>query len=124
VNVPRLAAEGRWEAAAFLAPEQVGRRGSTPASDVFALGGLLAYAATGQLPFGDGSAGDLLQRIARADPLPEALAIADSELRDLVTACLHADPARRPTAAQVVAMATAHRKKAGRSPRSRRRGTA
>ncbi|MEU1051363.1 serine/threonine-protein kinase [Streptomyces sp. NPDC005876] len=80
----------------FMAPEQVRGDRVGPACDVFCLGSVLAYAATGTLPFGnaDSSVHALMFRIAQEEPrldgVPESLA-------DLVRACLRKDPAARPT---------------------------
>ncbi|MFF7902695.1 protein kinase [Streptomyces sp. NPDC088817] len=80
----------------FMAPEQVRGDRVTTACDVFCLGSVLAYAATGALPFGgaDSGAHALMYRIAETEPdldaLPEGIA-------DLVGACLRKDPAARPT---------------------------
>ncbi|MFF3847030.1 protein kinase [Streptomyces sp. NPDC002328] len=80
----------------FMAPEQVRGERITPACDVFCLGSVLAYAATGALPFGsvDNGAHALMFRIAEEEPdltgLPEGIA-------DLVRGCLRKDPAARPT---------------------------
>ncbi|WP_441349202.1 serine/threonine-protein kinase, partial [Streptomyces sp. NTH33] len=85
----------------FMAPEQVRGDRITPACDVFCLGSVLAYAATGVLPFGGADSGvhALMFRIAEEEPaldtLPEGIA-------DLVRACLQKDPAARPTLDQVV----------------------
>jgi hypothetical protein len=85
----------------FMAPEQVRGDRVTPACDVFCLGSVLAYAATGTLPFGGADSGvhALMFRIAQEDPdledLPEGLA-------ELVGDCLHKDPAARPTPAQIL----------------------
>ncbi|GLY88259.1 serine/threonine-protein kinase [Actinoallomurus iriomotensis] len=86
----------------FMAPEQAGGGEVTAASDVFALGSLLAYAATGVLPFGDGTTGEVLYRIIHTEPDPAALDCHDDGLRALITRCLDKDPARRPTPAQIV----------------------
>ncbi|MFF3012728.1 protein kinase [Streptomyces sp. NPDC057939] len=88
----------------FMAPEQVLGGPITPACDVFCLGVLLAYAATDRLPFGDaqqpgGDAG-LLLRIIEAEPDLDGV---PAELRPLVAACLHKDPAARPDPAEVQA---------------------
>ena len=80
----------------FMAPEQVRGDRVTPASDVFCLGSVLAYAATGTLPFGSAGSGvhALMFRIAQEEPdlsgVPEGIA-------DLVRDCLRKDPAARPT---------------------------
>ncbi|MCE7551689.1 serine/threonine-protein kinase [Streptomyces thermodiastaticus] len=86
---------------AFMAPEQVRGERITPACDVFSLGSVLAYAATGVLPFGTADSGvhALMFRIAQEEPdlraVPESLA-------DLVGACLRKDPAARPSVAEIV----------------------
>ncbi len=80
----------------FMAPEQVRGDRITPACDVFCLGSVLAYAATGTLPFGTANSGvhALMFRIAQEEPdlsgVPEGIA-------DLVRDCLRKDPAARPT---------------------------
>lgn len=80
----------------FMAPEQVRGDRITPASDVFCLGSVLSYAATGSLPFGSADSGipALMFRIAEDEPdltgVPEGIA-------DLVLACLRKDPAARPS---------------------------
>ncbi|MFD7812478.1 serine/threonine-protein kinase [Streptomyces sp. NPDC059785] len=79
----------------FMAPEQIRGDRITPACDVFCLGSVLVYAATGKLPFGSADSGvhALMFRIAQEEPdltgLPESLT-------DLVRDCLHKDPAARP----------------------------
>ncbi|MDN5382791.1 serine/threonine-protein kinase [Streptomyces sp. LB8] len=85
----------------FMAPEQVRGDRITPACDVFCLGSVLAYAATGALPFGGADSGvhALMYRIAEEEPdlegVPEGIA-------DLVRDCLRKDPAARPTLDQIV----------------------
>ncbi|MFC9860506.1 MULTISPECIES: bifunctional serine/threonine-protein kinase/ABC transporter substrate-binding protein [unclassified Streptomyces] len=85
----------------FLSPEQATGGGTTagPASDVFSLGCLLAYAATGRPPFGSGAVDALLYRTVH--DRPDLDGIDDAELRTLLTACLAKDPGERPTAAQL-----------------------
>ncbi|MBO0918017.1 protein kinase domain-containing protein, partial [Streptomyces laculatispora] len=84
----------------YLTPEQVEGREAGPASDLFVLGLLLAYAATGSTPLADGPAAEAAERIAHTDP--ELAAVPDA-LRDLVARCLAKDPADRPTAGAVAA---------------------
>ncbi|MCI3278598.1 serine/threonine-protein kinase [Streptomyces cylindrosporus] len=85
----------------FMAPEQVRGDRITPACDVFCLASVLAYAATGALPFGTANSGvhALMFRIAQEEPdlegVPEGIA-------DLVRDCLKKDPAARPTLDQVL----------------------
>ncbi|WP_329279260.1 protein kinase domain-containing protein [Streptomyces sp. NBC_00691] len=84
---------------AFMSPEQASGQEHPPAGDVFALAGVLVFAATGHGPFGTGSAADLLYRVRYAEPdlsgVPEALL-------PLLTACLSKDPAARPTTGTLV----------------------
>ncbi|WP_393060461.1 protein kinase [Streptomyces sp. LN549] len=84
----------------YLTPEQVAGQEAGPASDLFVLGLLLAYAATGSTPLADGPAAEAADRIAHTDPRLDAV---PDELRDLVARCLAKDPADRPTAGAVAA---------------------
>ncbi|KNB49250.1 serine/threonine-protein kinase [Streptomyces caatingaensis] len=85
----------------FMSPEQVRGLETTPASDVFCLGSVLAYAATGRMPFGtaDSGAHALMFRVAEEEP---DLAGLPGPLLPLVSACLAKDPADRPTPGQVL----------------------
>ncbi|MFD5567638.1 bifunctional serine/threonine-protein kinase/ABC transporter substrate-binding protein [Streptomyces cadmiisoli] len=79
----------------FLAPEQARAEPATAASDVFALGCLLAYAATGRPPFGTGAVDALLYRTVHDEPDLDGV---PDDLRELLERCLAKDPAARPTA--------------------------
>ncbi|MFE6780199.1 protein kinase [Streptomyces sp. NPDC057702] len=82
----------------FLAPEQVRGAAVTPATDVFALGATLAYSATSDSPFGQGSSEVMLYRVVHEEPqlagVPDALA-------PLLHACLSKDPEDRPSTLQL-----------------------
>ncbi|MGW7672850.1 bifunctional serine/threonine-protein kinase/ABC transporter substrate-binding protein [Streptomyces sp. NPDC054775] len=86
----------------FLAPEQAQARAGEvgPPSDVFSLGCVLAYAASGRRPFGTGYAVGVLFRAVHEAP---DLADVPGELRALIEACLAKDPTKRPTAVEVAA---------------------
>ncbi|WP_333777461.1 serine/threonine-protein kinase, partial [Streptomyces sp. IBSBF 3136] len=96
----------------FMAPEQVRGDRITPACDVFCLGSVLAYAATGVLPFGGTNSGvhALMFRIAQEEPdldgLPEGIA-------DLVRDCLRKDPAARPSLDRILELTGAEDTVAG-----------
>ena len=84
----------------FMSPEQAEGREVGPPSDIFSLGAVLAFAATGQGPFGTGSTPALVYRVVHSLPNLDHL---PAEVRPLVERCLAKDPARRPTAAQLLA---------------------
>ncbi|WP_406014704.1 serine/threonine-protein kinase [Streptomyces sp. NBC_00984] len=84
---------------AYMSPEQASGQEQTPAGDVFALAGVLVFAATSHGPFGGGQAADLIYRVRYADPdltgVPHSLA-------PLLARCLSKDPALRPTTQRLV----------------------
>ncbi|MFG1807034.1 serine/threonine-protein kinase [Streptomyces sp. NPDC049040] len=82
----------------FLAPEQVRGAAVTPATDVFAFGATLAYAATADSPFGQGSSEVMLYRVVHEEP---DLAGVPDVLAPLVHACLAKDPEERPSTVQL-----------------------
>ncbi|MFI6038757.1 serine/threonine-protein kinase [Streptomyces sp. NPDC051315] len=82
----------------YMAPEQILGKGATGAADVFSLGAVLAYAATGEAPFPGDSSAALLYKVVHEEPVLGAL---DGELREVVEACLAKEPAARPTPAEV-----------------------
>ena len=79
----------------YMSPEQVEGREVGFASDIFSLGAVLAFAATGEAPFGSGSAPTLAYRAVyrqvNLDRVP-------AEVRTLIQRCLAKDPSQRPTA--------------------------
>lgn len=83
----------------FLAPEQAGSGQIGPATDVFALGSVLTYAATGTSPFGDGVFTELLFKVLYGEPeiggVPE-------RYRALVASMLAKDPGDRPTPRRIL----------------------
>ncbi|MFD8583708.1 bifunctional serine/threonine-protein kinase/ABC transporter substrate-binding protein [Streptomyces californicus] len=82
----------------FLSPEQAQGRRIGPASDVFSLGCVLVYAATGGRPFGTGPVEAMLFRTVHDTADLSAL---PPGLLPVVGACLAKDPGDRPTAAEV-----------------------
>ncbi|MFK4221856.1 protein kinase [Streptomyces sp. NPDC019890] len=88
----------------FMAPEQAAGSQVTPATDIFALGQVAAYAATGRAAFGEGTSHGVLYRIVHEEPdlteLPE-------QLRELVTRCLTKEPEGRPSVAELLAICQA-----------------
>ncbi|WP_327188708.1 serine/threonine-protein kinase [Streptomyces xinghaiensis] len=82
----------------FLAPEQVRGAAVTPATDVFALGATLAYCATADSPFGQGSSEVMLYRVVHEEPQLHGV---HDALAPLIRACLAKDPKERPTTLQL-----------------------
>jgi outer membrane protein assembly factor BamB len=89
----------------YMSPEQAQGRPAGPASDVFALGSTLCFAATGGPPFGDGDPPAVLDRVVRAAPALDAV---PAGLRGLVAACLAKDPADRPGLPPILRACQAH----------------
>ncbi|MFG1959440.1 glycoside hydrolase family 6 protein [Nonomuraea sp. NPDC049028] len=84
---------------AYMSPEQVRGLPLATASDVFAWGGVVVFAACGQPPFGYGAGHEVLYRVVHDDPVLPKL---EGVLGDLVPRALSKDPAARPTAAELV----------------------
>ncbi|MYV54204.1 serine/threonine-protein kinase, partial [Streptomyces sp. SID3212] len=82
----------------YMAPEQIIGGPVTGAADVFSLGAVLAYAATGAGPFAGDSSAALLYKVVHGEP---ELGPMEGALRDMVAHCLAKDPAARPTPAEV-----------------------
>ncbi|GAB3724898.1 protein kinase domain-containing protein [Nocardiopsis nanhaiensis] len=83
----------------WTAPERYDGEEATGASDMFAWGGLVAYAATGRDPFGSGAADALAHRVRNEDP---DLAGVPEDMVSLVRRALDRDPSGRPTAVQAL----------------------
>ena len=77
----------------YMSPEQAEGRAAGPESDVFALGCVIGYAATGAGPFGSGTAAAVLYRVVHGEPALDGI---PPRLREIVSACLAKDPAARP----------------------------
>ncbi len=84
----------------FMSPEQAEGRPVGPPSDIFSLGAVIAFAATGHGPFGTGSTPALVYRVVHSTPNLDQL---PAQIRPLVERCLDKDPAQRPTAGQLLA---------------------
>jgi len=85
----------------YHAPEQLAGSRVDPPADVWSVGVCLYEALTGRLPFAGDSGLEVSRRVARADLTPLEPDEAPDDLRRTVLACLQADPAARPSAAEV-----------------------
>ena len=83
----------------YLSPEQITGTTIGPPSDMFALGAVLVFAASGRGPFATGNPASLLHRIVHEQPHIPPL---PDPLQDLVRRCLARDPAHRPTPAELL----------------------
>ncbi|MFI6081865.1 protein kinase [Streptomyces sp. NPDC051217] len=88
----------------FIAPELLTGTGEPgPAVDVFALGALLAYAATGRPPFGTGPVHQVLYRTMHGPADLDGVA----GWRELLGRCLSQEPGDRPTVAELLSACAA-----------------
>ncbi|MCC0096634.1 serine/threonine protein kinase [Streptomyces flavotricini] len=83
----------------YMSPEQILGKGITGAADVFSLGAVLAFAATGQPPFTGDNSATLLYKVVHEPPDLEA--VPAGPLRELIAACLAKAPADRPAPAAI-----------------------
>ncbi|MFK0050221.1 protein kinase [Streptomyces sp. NPDC090741] len=84
----------------FMSPEQIRGESLTEASDIFSLGAVLAFAASGRLPFevAGGQVHALMYKVVHEPP---DLTGVPGPLRELIETCLAKDPADRPTLAEL-----------------------
>ncbi|MEV0422929.1 serine/threonine-protein kinase [Streptosporangium canum] len=99
VDGDSLMSQGIQGTPAFMAPEQVRGETLTPAADVYAWGGVIAFAGTGRLPFGGGAPAEVLYRIVNEGPRLDGL---DARIRGFVERAMAKDPARRPSAPELL----------------------
>jgi len=88
-----LTAGGLLGSPGYMSPEQIRGTRLTAATDVFAFGAVLAYAATGRPPYGRDTVPSIIHRTLHEPPdldgVPESLL-------KMVAACLSTDPEHRP----------------------------
>lgn len=84
----------------YQSPEQAAGWEHTAAGDVFALAGVLTFAASGRPPFGTGRPDELHYRIRHAAP---DLGAVPPGLAPLLARCLAKDPADRPSTTELAA---------------------
>lgn len=92
----RLTRTGVIGTSGYIAPEYLQHGRFDARSDVFALGAVLAFAASGQSPYGTGHPAAVDVRVLSEEP---DLTGIDPPVADLLRACLARDPAERPTPA-------------------------
>ncbi|MCX4994335.1 PQQ-binding-like beta-propeller repeat protein [Streptomyces longwoodensis] len=91
---------------AYMSPEQAkDSRSVTGASDVFSLGSMLVFAATGHPPFHGANPVETVFMLLREGPDLEGL---PQELRPLIESCMQMDPTARPNPADLQAQLAPH----------------
>ncbi|MFD0631841.1 protein kinase [Catenulispora yoronensis] len=83
----------------FMSPEQVSGQPVGPSSDVWSLGAVLLWAATGRQPFGEGGTMEMMFRVVNGVPDLSGLS---GTLLQLVTACMSKDAAARPSPGRIL----------------------
>ncbi len=83
----------------YLSPEQAIGRQVGPPTDIFSLGAVLTFAASGNGPFGEGSLAALVYRVVHEPPSLEGV---PAELCALIQRCLAKEPDDRPTASELL----------------------
>jgi len=81
--------------ASWISPEQINGLEVNASSDIFNLGLMMVFAATGKHPFGDGRSEALMYRILHEEPTVNGL---PDGLQKITLQCLKKDPIERPTA--------------------------
>jgi len=84
---------------AYMSPEQAQGHAVGPASDIFSLGSVLAFAAAGVPPFGGAEAFAIGYQVVHGAP---DLTRVPLPLRPVIDACLTKDPAARPDLSELV----------------------
>ncbi|WP_128375095.1 PQQ-binding-like beta-propeller repeat protein [Streptomyces cavernae] len=91
---------------AYMSPEQAkDSRSVTGASDVFSLGSMLVFAATGHAPFHGANPVETVFMLLREGPDLEGL---PEELRPLIESCMQMEPTARPNPADLQAQLAPH----------------
>ena len=83
----------------FMSPEQAEGRDVGAPSDVFSLGAVLVFAATGHGPFGTGSTAALVYRVVHSPP---SLQDVPAQLQPMIGRCLAKEAGQRPTAGELL----------------------
>ncbi|MFI1995936.1 serine/threonine-protein kinase [Actinoplanes sp. NPDC020271] len=97
----------------YIAPEMVDGDDLTPATDVFALGATMAYAATGRRPYGHGSFQAIYLRLMREQIDVDGV---DPALAAVIRACVANHPADRPSPDDIIDMCRHLRSTDGTTP--------
>lgn len=104
-DLPAEELEGPIGTGAYIAPEQLLGTRNDPRSDLFALGVLLYFFATGERPFGEPRTIGQWRKRLTAEPLPPRNVKPDVPpwLQEIILHCLEIDPRRRYDSAAHVA---------------------
>ncbi|GAB3208793.1 serine/threonine-protein kinase [Marinactinospora endophytica] len=89
----------------YMAPEQIAGTGITDKVDIFAWGCVMAFASTGNAPFGADSVPAVVHRVVSAPPDIDGIT---GPLRPIIEDCLNKDPEQRPTAQKLLMRLLGH----------------
>ncbi|TDQ51947.1 serine/threonine-protein kinase [Actinorugispora endophytica] len=95
----------------YMAPEQIAGKNITDKVDIFAWGCVIAFASTGNAPFGADSVPAVVHRVVSAPPNIDEV---PDQLRGIVADCLNKDPDQRPNAQRLLMRLLGHDEEAGR----------
>ena len=87
----------------FMSPEQIRGQKAGTGSDVFTVGCVLTYAATGQMPFGRGASNQHAVMYQIVQDEPDLEGVEDPALRSLIARCLTKDVEQRPSVEALLA---------------------
>lgn len=126
LELPDLIAEeipGPVGTGPYISPEQLARHRTDPRSDIYALGVMLYFFATGERPFGDPKGLREWRRRLWRDPVPPRARNPDVPpwLQEVILACLETDPDARPQSAAQVAFELRHPEQIRLTERANRR---
>ncbi|MFJ8854180.1 serine/threonine-protein kinase [Streptomyces sp. NPDC102437] len=93
----------------FMSPEQILGESASPKSDVFTLGTVLTYAATGTLPFGHGVSNQHAVMYHIVEAVPDLKRVRDEGLRTLISRLLTKSADERPSVDELLADSDGHR---------------
>ncbi|MEU0541714.1 serine/threonine-protein kinase [Nocardia sp. NPDC005978] len=85
----------------YMSPEHVLGGDIGPQSDIFSLGSVLTFAATGHSPFEDNSVALMLMRVAYSEP--DLTGLREGRLYRIIVSCLNKEASARPSTADLLA---------------------
>ncbi|KAJ9506460.1 hypothetical protein QJQ45_019450 [Haematococcus lacustris] len=107
----------------YMAPEIITNGLTTPASDIYSFGIILWEMATGKSAFDGMTLMQIVMAVGPGNQRPQGIEATHPELLELYQQCVHAEPAARPRATQVVQALAALEQAAHRAARAESRAS-